>query len=138
MTHRPYDGGSATAYGDLARGEVHVYFDSLLGCRDRIERGDGIPLAVSAAKRSALLPEVPTMIESGFPGHSLEVWLGVFGAHLDADARRAIDDLRFDTRLASSLQALGLVGGPLPGTGLRAACDESAPRWTEALAAAAS
>lgn len=138
MTHRPYDGGSATAYGDLARGEVHVYFDSLLGCRDRIESGDGIPLAVSAAKRSALLPEVPTMIESGFPNHSLEVWLGVFGAHLDADARRAIDDLRFDSRLASSLQALGLVGGPLPGTELRAACDESVPRWMQALAAAAS
>jgi len=137
MTHRPYDGGSATAYDDLARGEVHVYFDSLLGCRDRIERGDGIPLAVSAAKRSALLPEVPTMIESGFPGHSLDVWLGVFGAHLDADARRAIDDLRFDTRLASSLQALGLVAGPLPGTELRAVCDESARRWTQALAAAA-
>jgi tripartite-type tricarboxylate transporter receptor subunit TctC len=138
MTHRPYDGGSATAYADLVRGDVHVYFDSLLGCRDRIERGDGIPLAVSAALRSALLPHVPTMIESGFPRHSLEVWLGVFGAHLDAETRRVIVDLRFDNSLASSLQALGLVGGPLPGMGLRAAWEESVPRWTEALAAAAS
>lgn len=138
MAHRPYDGGSATAYEDLVRGDVHVYFDSLLGCRERIAGGAAMPLAVSAAQRSALLPQVPTLIESGFPGHSLEVWLGAFGAHLDADARRAIDDLRFDARLASSLQALGLVAGPLPGTQLRAVCNETAPRWREALAAAAS
>lgn len=136
MTHRPYDGGSATAYGDLARGEVHVYFDSLLGCRDRIERGDGIPLAVSAAQRSALLPGVPTMIESGFPGHSLEVWLGVFGANLGKGKAAAIPGLDADQALAEKLRELGLRGGPLPSAALAAQVRESSGAWREALAAA--
>jgi tripartite-type tricarboxylate transporter receptor subunit TctC len=136
MTHRPYDGGSATAYGDLARGDVHVYFDSLLGCRDRIERGDGIPLAVSAAKRSALLPEVPTMIESGFPDHSLEVWLGVFGANLGKETAHAIAGLAADAALAAQLRALGLRDGPLPSAALESQVRESAGGWRSALAAA--
>jgi tripartite-type tricarboxylate transporter receptor subunit TctC len=136
MTHRPYDGGSATAYGDLVRGDVHVYFDSLLGCRDRIERGDGIPLAVSAARRSALLPHVPTMIEAGFPGHSLEVWLGVFGANLDKEDAHAIAGLATDEALAAQLRELGLRGGPLPSAALESQVRESSGAWQRALEAA--
>ena len=135
MAHRPYDGGSVTAYGDLARGDVHVYFDSLLGCRDRIERGDGFPLAVSAAKRSALLPEVPTMIEGGFPDHSLEVWLGAWGANLDEEEVRAIAGLAGDQELATALRSLGLRGGPLAGAALVSQVEESARGWRQALAA---
>lgn len=135
MTHRPYDGGSATAYGDLARGDVHVYFDSLLGCRDRIERGDAIPLAVSAAQRSPLLPQVPTMIEAGFPGHALEVWLGVWGANLRGEAARAIAALAGAPSLAAALRSLGLRDGPVAGPALVSQVDESAGRWREALAA---
>jgi tripartite-type tricarboxylate transporter receptor subunit TctC len=60
MTHRPYDAGSATAYDDLLAGRVHVFFDNLLACRERIERGDVRMLAES----------------------TLDVWLGVFGAHV--------------------------------------------------------
>lgn len=61
MTHRPYDAGSATAYGDLLAGRVHVYFDNLLACRERLERGEVVALAESP----------------------LDVWLAVFGAHLE-------------------------------------------------------
>ena len=136
MTHRPYDGGSATAYADLVRGDVHVYFDSLLGCRERIARGDAIALAVSAAQRSALLPLVPTLIESGFPEHSLEVWLGVFGANLPDETVDAIARLAGDTALAGQLRSLGLRDGPLAAAGLVSQMDESTEAWRKALAAA--
>jgi tripartite-type tricarboxylate transporter receptor subunit TctC len=136
MAHRPYDGGSATAYDDLAAGRVHVFFDSLLGCRDRIEQGDAIALAVSSRERNALLPDVPTLIESGFPGHCLDVWLGVFGANLDARTRQAIDALQAGAPLAASLRAIGLRGGPSSGSVLRGEIAVSAPRWLDALAAA--
>lgn len=136
MAHRPYDGGSATAYDDLIAGRVHVFFDSLLGCRDRIAQGDAIALAVSSGKRSPQLPDVPTLIESGYPGHCLDVWLGVFGANLAEETRQAIDELHSDAALASSLQAIGLRGGPSSASTLRGEIVGSAPRWLEALAAA--
>ena len=62
MAHRPYDAGSATAYDDLLAGRVHVYFDNLLACRERVERREVVVLARSP----------------------LDVWLAVFGANLEA------------------------------------------------------
>ena len=111
MTHKPYDAGSATAYADIATGEVHVYFDSLLGCRERVERGQVVALAISSVERHAELRRTPTLAECGFPDHALDVWLGVFG--------HGVADLwpRPDQRLVDSVQ-------------------ESAPRWRAALAAA--
>lgn len=89
MEHRPYDAGSATAYADLAAGRVHVYFDNLIGAIDHIVLGEAIPLAVSSFSRSDLLPEVPTLVACGFVDHALDVWLGVFGANLDEETKRA-------------------------------------------------
>lgn len=108
MTHLPYDAGSATAYADIAAGKVHVYFDNLLGCRERVERGEVVALAVSALERHADLPRTPTLAECGFPDHALDVWLGVFG--------HGVADLwpRPDARLVEAVQ-------------------ESAPRWRSAL-----
>ena len=127
MEHRPYEAGSAAAYGDLVEGRVHVYFDNLLGCRERVARGDAIALAVSARRRSALMPGVPTLAECGFPHHALDVWLGVFAAHADVALAHA--------NLAPPLRELGLEGGPLPAPDLERAVAESAPAWTRALAA---
>ncbi len=127
MIHRPYDSGSATAYGDLAAGRVHVYFDSLLGCRERLARGDAVALAVSSRRRSIALPEVPTLAECGFPDHAMDVWLGVF-----AHAWRAPGDTA-DPALATALAALGLSGGPTSAAVLAAEVAESAPRWRRAL-----
>jgi hypothetical protein len=65
---------------------VHVYFDNLLGCLERVARGEAVALAVSDVKRDPRIPAVPTLIECGFPEHALDVWLAVFGANLDAAA----------------------------------------------------
>jgi tripartite-type tricarboxylate transporter receptor subunit TctC len=120
MTHRPYDAGSEAAYADFASGAVDVYFDNVLACAGRIVRGEAVPLAVSAAQRTELLPEVPTMIERGFPGYALEMWLAVFGAHLEPEA----------------LQSLG--SGPAERARLTARIEASRVAWTQALASAKS
>ena len=127
MEHRPYEAGSAAAYDDLIAGRVHVYFDNLLGCRERIARGNALALAVSSRTRSALLPDVPTLVECGFD-HALDVWLGVFGAHVDAPPPAA--------DLAPQLRALGLEGGPLDARALDTAIALSAGDWKRALASA--
>lgn len=118
MEHRPYDAGSAAAYDDLIAGRVHVYFDNLLGCSDRIERGDAVPLAVSSTQRSPALPGVPTLVECGFPEHALDVWLAVFGAHVSG-------------------ASLGIAASVLADTAFRTRVDESKAMWTRALEAQA-
>lgn len=118
MTHRPYEAGSEAPYADLEAGEVDVYFDNVLACGERIARGEVVALAVSAADRSALLPGVPTLVESGFPEHVLEVWLAVFGANLEP----------------SAMASLG--SSPSESARLTRRVEESRPAWMRALASA--
>lgn len=129
MAHKPYDGGSATAYPDFIAGRVPVYFDSLLGCREHVESGEAIPLAVSARERSPLLPQVPTLAECGYPAHALEVWLGVFAANVMPEP-----PVPREEELRDSLRALGLRGGPLGADAFAAQVDDSRAGWTMALA----
>lgn len=129
MEHRPYEGGSATAYADFVAGRVQVYFDSLLGCRERIDAGDAIPLAVSSVKRSALLPGVPTLAECGY-AHALDVWLGVFVGNAPLDVSPLMRSSFGDT-----LSALGLDGGPLDARALALQVESSSGPWLRALEA---
>lgn len=133
MSHRPYEGGSASAYSDFDAGRVHVYFDNLLGCRERIASGHAVPLAVSARQRSAALPDVPTLAECGFGRHVLEVWLGAFVANAAPDVTVAMASAGF----AHRLRELGLDGGPLDATRFARTVEASRAAWTEALEALA-
>lgn len=84
MSHRPYVEGSVAPYEDLVAGRVHVYFDNILGCKERIFNDEAVPLAVSSATRIGELPDTPTLAECGFPDHALDVWMAAFGANIDA------------------------------------------------------
>jgi len=136
MAHRPYDQGSALAYADLIAGRVHVYFDNLLGCREFIERGDAVPLAVSAPERNRVLPDVPTLAERGYPQHSLEIWFGVFGAGLPDAMLRAVDAARSQATLRQSLAAAGLSGDIANGPTLERDIEASRHGWQRALESA--
>ena len=71
----PYKGG-APAMTDTVGGQVPVIFDALGPAMPFIKGGKVRPLAVTSATRSALLPEVPTLAESGAPGVDLQTWIG--------------------------------------------------------------
>ncbi|HET9470398.1 MAG TPA: tripartite tricarboxylate transporter substrate-binding protein, partial [Usitatibacter sp.] len=135
MAHRPYDSGSAHAYGDLAAGRVHVYFDNVLACRAAIARGDVVPLAVSARERDRLLPEVPTLAERGFPDHALDVWFGVFGASFPAGRVERLAATAADPQFAAALDAIGLSGGVADAAELRRIVARSEAPWRRALTA---
>jgi tripartite-type tricarboxylate transporter receptor subunit TctC len=136
MTHRPFERGSTLAYGELAAGRVHVYFDNLLGCRGAIEGAEVVALAVSSDERSPLLPDVPTLAECGFREHALDVWFGVFGAHTrDAPLVDRTKDVGTDSSLSAALTDMGLSGGVRGPDALRDQVDASAPIWSKALAA---
>jgi tripartite-type tricarboxylate transporter receptor subunit TctC len=77
MVHVPYR-GAGPAMSDVLGGQVTVTFDVLLTTADHIREGRLRALAVTAAHRSAALPEVPTLAESGFPSFDAVGWNGLF------------------------------------------------------------
>ena len=77
MTHVPYK-GNTPAMTALMSGEVAMVFDPVLTSMPQIKAGRIRALAVSTAARSALLPAVPTVSESGLKGYESGNWFGIF------------------------------------------------------------
>ncbi|HEU4850607.1 MAG TPA: tripartite tricarboxylate transporter substrate binding protein [Telluria sp.] len=77
MTHVPYK-GSAPAISDLLGGHILVMFDSTIAIMPQIKSGKVRPIAITSAKRSPLLPNVPTFAESGLPAVESYAWYGMF------------------------------------------------------------
>jgi tripartite-type tricarboxylate transporter receptor subunit TctC len=77
MTHVPYKGGGP-ALSDVMAGQVPVFFGSLASSLPYIQTGKLRPLAVTGKARSAVLPQLPTIAESGLPGYEVYEWNAVF------------------------------------------------------------
>ncbi|MDX3906204.1 MAG: tripartite tricarboxylate transporter substrate binding protein [Pigmentiphaga sp.] len=78
LLHVPYK-GSAPALNDLLAGQVNLMFDLQLTAMPHIKDGRVKALAITSDKRSALLPDLPTVAESGVPGYEASAWFGIFG-----------------------------------------------------------
>ena len=77
IVHMPYNGGRAAITPTLA-GQVQALFISVPEVLVHAKAGTLRPLAVSTAKRSPSLPDVPTVAESGYPGFEVSLWVGFF------------------------------------------------------------
>ena len=77
MVHVPYKGGGP-AVTDVLGGQIPLLFNSIPPLLPYIQSGRVIPIAVTSAKRSPLLPNVPTFMESGLPAVELVEWAGIF------------------------------------------------------------
>jgi tripartite-type tricarboxylate transporter receptor subunit TctC len=77
LTHVPYKGASQ-ALTDLMGGQIDLYLSSVPSALSQIKGGGKLrPLAVTGAKRSAQLPQVPTIAESGYQGFDVTTWYGL-------------------------------------------------------------
>jgi len=76
MTHIPYK-GSAQATTDLLAGQVKVSFPGIAGMIQHIRNGRLRALAVTSAKRSPQMPDVPSIAEAGVKGYEASLWLGI-------------------------------------------------------------
>ncbi len=76
LVHIPYKGG-APATIDLLSGQLQFMFATTSTSLQHIRSGKLRALAVTTAKRSALVPELPTMIEAGMPGFEVNNWYGL-------------------------------------------------------------
>jgi tripartite-type tricarboxylate transporter receptor subunit TctC len=77
MNHIPYK-GSAPALTDLIGGQVQLMFDNLPSSMPHIKAGKLRALAVTSAKRSAALPDLPTIAEAALPGFDASSWFALF------------------------------------------------------------
>jgi len=76
MVHIPYK-GSAPAVADLLAGRVQLMFDNLASALPNIQAGKVRALAVTTLKRSAFVPNLPTLDESGLKGFDMTTWWGL-------------------------------------------------------------
>lgn len=77
MVHVPYK-GSGPAVADLLGGQINYMFDSITSSKPHIMAGKLRAIAVTTAKRSSALPNVPTVAEAGLPGYEVSPWFAVF------------------------------------------------------------
>jgi tripartite-type tricarboxylate transporter receptor subunit TctC len=100
MQHVPYK-GSGPAMADLVGGQVQMGFSSITAALPFMRDGKLRGLATTGAKRSGALPDLPTVIEAGYPGFEVDLWLGVFApanlpapvlARLNSEVRNALQD----------------------------------------------
>jgi tripartite-type tricarboxylate transporter receptor subunit TctC len=85
MVHIPYK-GSAPATADLFAGRVQLMFDNLASALPGIRADKVRALAVTTAKRTAFLPQLPTLDESGLKGFDMTTWWGVMAPARTPDA----------------------------------------------------
>ncbi len=100
LLHVPYR-GSAPALADVLAGHVPVMFDLQSTAVPNIRQGKLKPLAVTSARRSSLLPDVPTVAESGLKDYEVSAWFALFAP---ARTPQPVQH-RLDTELAAVMQS---------------------------------
>ena len=78
VVHVPYK-GTPEALTDVLSGRVTYFFAPISAAAQYVKEGRVTGLGVSTAKRSSILPDIPTIAESGLPGFDYNLWIGMFG-----------------------------------------------------------
>jgi len=107
--HVPFK-GTPEALTEVLTGRVDYYFCPVVAALPQIRDGKLIAVAVGSARRSSVLPEVPTTVEAGVPNSDYNFWVGMFApgktppeliARLSREVRRALDSPEVRERYAS-------------------------------------
>ena len=120
MVHIPYAGANPAQLA-LLSGQVDLNFDNLAAASANIKAGKLRALALTTAKRSATVPELPTIAESGgaLAGFDIHTWFGLFGpANLPADVTQKLNKAFVEALSAPDIKArlATLLAEPIGGT----------------------
>jgi tripartite-type tricarboxylate transporter receptor subunit TctC len=120
MVHIPYAGGPPAQLA-LVSGQVDLNFDNLAAASANIKAGKLKALAVTTAKRSSAMPDVPTIAESGgaLANFDIDTWFGLFGpAKLPADVTQKLNRAFTDALASPEVKArlAQLMAEPIGGT----------------------
>ena len=140
ITHVPY-GGSPPVVTDLLAERINGYFAPASGVMEHVAAGKLVALAVTDAKRSTILPDLPTMIEAGVPGFESVLWFGLVAPtgtpqpivdKLAASANQALASDDIGKRLSS--QFIATIGGSPQDFARYIAAEQE--RWTTVVTGA--
>jgi tripartite-type tricarboxylate transporter receptor subunit TctC len=140
MTHVPYK-GAGPALTDLLSGNIQVMFDTLSTALPPVKGGLLRPLGVSSKQRSPDLPDVPTVIESGYPDYQVGVWFGLAGssklpAEVVTKVMASMDKALGDPAFRASLEKIGFpVLKPKTVAEIDQFVDEDRARWSKVIKA---
>ncbi len=133
MIHVPYK-GAAPSVADLVAGHVQLGINAIPSVASQIKSGKLVALGVASAKRSKLLPEVPTIAEAGVPGFEYEIWYGLFApaktpAAAVAKASAALQTALKDPAVQSALLEQGAEPAPSTSQELAAYIQQDITKW---------
>ena len=99
MVHVPYK-GAAPSVNELVAGHVQLGINAIPSVLGNIRAGKLVALAVASAKRSRVLPDLPTIAEAGVPGFEYDIWYGLFAPVRTAPAQVALVSAALQKSLA--------------------------------------
>jgi len=139
MLHVPYKGG-APALVDLISGQVQLLFVSLPGVQPHVKAGRVKILATGARKRTAAIPDVPTINET-IPGYDLLTWYAMYfpkrvAPEIVARLRNELVKILGNPEIARAFDALGVEPAPSTSSELEAYMRAETERWRKVIAVA--
>lgn len=139
IQHVPYK-GSAPAVTDLIAGQIQIMFDPLQSVLSHVQAGKLRAIAVSSKARVRILPNLPTLAESGYDEFETTAWWGVFApaglpAGLVAAFSGALESVVRSDALVSKLQPLGVVPSVLTGDAFAEFQRREIAKWGKAIQA---
>ena len=134
FTHVPYKGGAAASVA-IVSGQVHLAFDQVSSCGPLIKSGRLRALAVTTLQRSKLLPDVPTIDESGLRGYEYATWTTLaIPAATPKDTvqklRDAVDAVIAQPRTRDAFEKVGAEVGPNSAEEFTRRLQQDLARWT--------
>lgn len=137
IQHVPYKGGGP-ALTDLIAGNIQIMFDPLQTVLSNVKAGRIRAIAVSSKTRSAALPNVPTIAESGYPEFETTAWWAVFGPANVPDATAdmlagAIEHVVRSAGFRGNLEALGVTPTFMDRAALAAFQQRELTKWGQAV-----
>lgn len=140
LLHVPYK-GSAQAVTDLVGGQVELMFDNLPTVLEYIRGGQLRALAVTAAGRSPLLPDVPTVAEAAIPGFETSAWFAVLAPKATPPARlgeleQSVRAVLAQPAVSTKLAAAGVAVAAAGAAELSARILHDRRMWSEVIAKA--
>lgn len=140
MVHVPFN-GSAPNLTALMGGQTQVAVDTVVATLPLIKAGKIRPIAVLSAQRLALLPQVPTVAESGYPGFAIGTWFALLAPAGVAPAvqqkvEKALEDVVNTPEMKKKLVDLGLQHAYGDGAALRTRVEQELPQMRAVAARA--